>query len=782
MSRFEDFAKREIPLEEASKFYLGLKKEAEWTDPPDQTGQLEGMFNVQVEQVLAKLKQVITAKLRLMIAYYTYAQTIRDHGWRAFKIEFYEHAEDEQKGAEFYIKRATSLGGPVHMDDIQAIPATTNPTGILTIMARAEQEGIAAQRELRQMVGDENPMKIGIEEQLVKDQHHLDELHQMMTDPEHAELEASQAMAAPASPAPEGSPEEEASETPEEEAAEQQAMKAASMRMSLVLEKMAAEKAKPSDEELKETGRQRAVTNMAAEAHREKHRRGERVGETIGRAAGAVGGAAAGKKFIGGRSGTIAGLAAGLMAGGKAGKEVGTEHDIRKNAAMSEEAMKAFQKNRQGLKKFEKTIFEPSKFALPKKAVEESVKKADSAHIADLIHSTLNAGSKLKPSNYAHIADAPKAVAGAAKGLAPGAFSMKSLMGGGGHPALSGGFGAKLAEKIAAMRREVALLKLADDGEGQMAAPTAPDLEPINYLAAEIAGRQAQEQNESAYYREQMNQMRQEAQMMQQQLSDTQGQIQQLQDSSAQSGAQIQQALQQAQMASDEATQTAIEAVKARLGAQQLQRQILQAASQDPQALGEAAMAPPAPAPGMGMGMSPDGGQAPAEGPDAGDGQAPPEGPAGAAPSPGTAPGSAPAAGAPDMNQNAGPPPGANGQDAMPTGQYKTGGLSPAAIRLMGAVGGGALGAGSSLALGQNVPGLRNRVETLGGSQDGSFGQAAALARSKAMLAQGELAEAHPMGSAIKGGLAGALLGATAAPTIGRNMGRIAESVREIAS
>ena len=228
MSRFEDFAKREIPLEEASKFYLGLKKEAEWTDPPDQTGQLEGMFNVQVEQVLAKLKQVITAKLRLMIAYYTYAQTIRDHGWRAFKIEFYEHAEDEQKGAEFYIKRATSLGGPVHMDDIQAIPATTNPTGILTIMARAEQEGIAAQRELRQMVGDENPMKIGIEEQLVKDQHHLDELHQMMTDPEHAELEASQAMAAPASPAPEGSPEEEASETPEEEAAEQQAMKAAS--------------------------------------------------------------------------------------------------------------------------------------------------------------------------------------------------------------------------------------------------------------------------------------------------------------------------------------------------------------------------------------------------------------------------------------------------------------------------------------------------------------------------------------------------------------------------
>jgi hypothetical protein len=88
-----------------------------------------------------------------------------------------------------------------------------------------------------------------------------------------------------------------------------------------------------SDAELREAGRQRAVTSMAAEAHREKGRRGERAGETIGRVVGAVGGAGVGGKFLGKKLGPIAGMAAGYGIGGKAGKEIGTESDIRKAAA-----------------------------------------------------------------------------------------------------------------------------------------------------------------------------------------------------------------------------------------------------------------------------------------------------------------------------------------------------------------------------------------------------------------------------------------------------------------
>lgn len=87
-----------------------------------------------------------------------------------------------------------------------------------------------------------------------------------------------------------------------------------------------------TDEELRETGRQRAVTSLAADAHRDAGRRGERAGGAVGALGGAVGGAALGRKLIGGAPGTIAGLVGGYVAGSRVGKEVGSELDIRKNA------------------------------------------------------------------------------------------------------------------------------------------------------------------------------------------------------------------------------------------------------------------------------------------------------------------------------------------------------------------------------------------------------------------------------------------------------------------
>lgn len=87
-----------------------------------------------------------------------------------------------------------------------------------------------------------------------------------------------------------------------------------------------------TDEELRETGRQRAVTSLAADAHRDAGRRGERAGGAVGALGGAVGGAALGRKLIGGAPGTIAGLVGGYVAGSRVGKELGGELDIKKNA------------------------------------------------------------------------------------------------------------------------------------------------------------------------------------------------------------------------------------------------------------------------------------------------------------------------------------------------------------------------------------------------------------------------------------------------------------------
>ena len=457
---FEDAFKedREIPLHEAAHFFAGIKKFAEWTDPPDMTGMLEGQFNVPVEQVLEKLKAIIAMKFRKMVGYFTYAQSFRDHAWRAIKDEFGEHAHDEHEDAEFYVKRAVALGGPVHMEDIAAPPPSNNPLGILKMMARAEQEAIAAQRELLQLVGDENPMRVGIEEALHHDQHHLDEMWQVMTQEEHQGVElGEEPMAGMEEELP---PEEE--ELPQAGEAEPKEV-LASMRLSALLSKTAADK---SDADLKETGRQRGVANLAAEATREKGRRGERFGQVAGAVGGAAGGAALGKKYLG-RHGALGGAALGMLAGGKAGKELGTEHDIHKNASLKKTAT--------------------------------------------------------------------------------------------------------------AMRFQLALMKLAQgemDGasaeEAGMSSPTAGELEPTNYLQAELAGRQAQEANESSYYREQLGQAKQEAMSAQQQAQQVQMTLEQVQQQAQQASEQIQAAAQQAVQAQDAATQQTLEAAKARIGAQEI--------------------------------------------------------------------------------------------------------------------------------------------------------------------------------------------------------------------
>lgn len=696
---------RQIPLHEAASFFTGIKKFAEWTDPPDMTGQLEGMFNVPVEQVLDKLKSIIAMKFRKMVGYYTYAQSFRDHAWRAIKIEFYEHAEDEQEDAEFYVKRAVALGGPVHMEDIAAPPPSNNPYSILKMMARAEQEAIAAQRELLKMVGDENPMKTGIDEALHHDQHHLDEMWQIMTQEEHQAVELG-GEAGMEPPIEEGVEEEEPVEEELPQAGEDEDMEVmASMRLSAFLHKLGADKTPPTDKELKETGRQRGVTALAAEAAREKGRRGERMGQTIGTIGGAVGGAALGKKYIGGKAGTIAGLAAGAVAGGRAGKELGTEHDIRKNASE-----------------------EPKKSLLRRWAEHKGI-----------------VGDKSSPWKH----------------------------------------GAK--EKAASMRFSLALMKLAEgemDSEG-MAAPTSQELEPTNYLQAELAGRQAQEQNESAFYREQLGQAQAQSASLQQQVSEAQMQLQQVSQQAQQASEQIQAATQQAVMAQDAATQQSLEAAKARIGAQEMRAKMLELASQDPSTFGEQAFAPAAP-PGMdpsmmgqpGMG-APEGG-APA--PEAG-APAPAEGPAGQAPAPGAPPGEVPteagAAGPGGPTAPVGPPPGANPGQAMPAGQMKI--SSVLSDRLIGAGVGAGLGAGGSLLAGSKAPEYAARAQEMEAGRTGSFLNAVQIAKAKQKAATSELAAAHPVGSALAGGLTGAVAGASMAPSIRREGGRLYDNLTELA-
>lgn len=515
---------REIPLRAAADFFLDMKKAAEWTDPPDLTGELEGKFSCPVEHVLHQLKTVISAKFRLMIGYYTYAQTFRDHAWRAVKTEFYEHAEDELEGAEFYLKRATALGGPVHFNEIDPPPPSNNPFSILKMLVRGEQEGIAAQRELRAMVGEDNPMRIGIEEQLQKDQHHLDELWQIMSENEHLSLE-----------------------------------------------------------------------------------------------------------------------------------EMGAEG-------------------------------------------------------GNIVAPAMTSASEVEP---------------------------------------------PLEEKAAAMRMSLALMKKAE-GEAAMAPPAAP-VEAPNFLQAELMGRQMQSMGEADFYRGKLEEQNAMNEQLQANTQAAQQQLESLQAQAAEASANIQAATSEAVAARDDALMQTMEAAKARIGAQQMRQSMLELASQDPQALGEAAMAPQPP---MDGGMDANGNPA---APEAGMAAPPPaEGPAGMLPDQPTAPGAAPVAGEPDTNAPAGPAPGPDPNLAESTTAIKTG-ASPKE-RLIGALAGAGLGAGAgALTRGRGMEAQPVTPEMA----EGASGFRGAV----------DTAKRNPV---LMGGLTGAVLGASTGPMLYHRGKNIARNVKDI--
>lgn len=871
---------RRIPLDDAAHFFADLTKNAEWTDPPDMTGALEGQFVAPVEQVLHKLKDVCTAKLRLMMAYYTYAQSLNDHAWGGVKKEFYDHAEMEQEGAEYYLKRAAVLGGPIQLDALEPPPPSTNADSIFTMLVRAEQEGILAQRELRQMVGDENPMKVGIEEQMLKDQHHLDELFQMMSPEHRLALEQAGAVGGevpgtvPVGPPAQGVP---------EEASKEPAEKNASFQLASAVLKLAADK---SDAELREVGRQRAVTNLSAEAHREAGRRGERAGHTLGSVAGLVGGAAAGKKYVGGKAGTIAGAVLGGVAGGRVGRELGSEHDIKKNAAASYAGvhvpvLQDGQRSHYFGVQSPGAVFEGEHLDEDHEGIANDLREAylhfnkgpatlSGGALGALAGTLLGGGVALHPglpeaavplvvgggtvlgglaggavgrrraiSSGDHLHDAalralqkvdwagaapssgkilgqrggfattpnraPVHVKGHEKnasfekaarelgserdihknaGIADIAskFVNKEGITGLGAATIGGGIGiaaapsayrrakakqqAKVAFELA--KAKLAFAKVADEygNDESMSAPSAGELEPTNYLRAEMLGRQVQEQNEASYYRDLLSSTRQENATTAQQLSDMQAQMQQLQEQQAQVGAQVTQAMQHASMAQDQATQQAFEAAKARIGAQQLRQMMFEVASQDPASLGESALGPSMP--GSTEGSDPTMGQDPAA-----SNPTLTADPNGASTQPGdgqpsdTSQGQAPTL--QDSTTAAAQSPTQSGPGGASTPiSVKVGSFAPA---LLGGGLGAITGAAGSVMAGRGAPALREKVEGMAAGQDGTFAAAARMAAAKAALAGAELAERHPVGAALTGAAQGALGGAAAGPAL-MNQGR----------
>lgn len=966
-------ATTQIPFEAAAPFLVRLKT-AGWADPPDVTGALEGAFTVPREVVLDKLKSVIAGKARLMLAWFTYAQSFKGDAWRAIKEEFHDHAAEEQEGFTYYTKRAAALGGPVHMDPVEPPPPASDPQAIFNLLARAEQEMILMQRELRDLVGDQNPMKVGIEEHMAHDQHHLDEMWQMMPQgaspmlapaapavgaPEEVPQEVDQAAEPPAADAPEakeaaarfrfalGMLRKEASGVPAvgksvlqdalsgavpargvmgryrqlltgsripvmqdafESGRQRMLAEGAKLRsagstgdlfegtlgqqrvlsrlgelsnlqrlhrsigderakvmftrgatagvplgagLAVAGHRAKQKEASEKDDALRVTGRDRAVTNLAAEAHREAGRRGERAGSVLGGIGGAVGGAALGKHLKAPmNSGRTVGAALGYLAGRSAGKEVGTEVDIHRNKAKTaavygfdgmdhvpwvrrkesvatETRSKSTQAKTAGVADVAPAFgglsagygmganaAETTARAVAPRRHDEAAGSAArrlamvaapvagvgamvAAHKLKAVPRALSALERLSPAGM--IAEPAVEQEIARLAVPAGAALGGSLLGG---AAAGGAVGALKHKEASAFVRALQKLAFGDPqaqgGQPQpMASSAAPPemapaavgfeqpapepqpeaagleqspFEAMNYLNAEQAGRAAQEQNESAYYRQKFQEAMQQIEMLHGDATAAQASADQLQQQHSLVNQDISAATNEALEANVEATRQAQAAANLRIGLEKMRQQLMGIVSQDPELLAQTPSMEPAMDPTLG---------------DSGMGDPTAEaGPAGEAPSPGQPPGSAP------------PGPGASGESgaepqkasgtpgtvvnigAQPT--EKRAGLkehlrAAAPWALGGAAVGGALGA---IPQHRKAEELRGRVQSLSAARKpGDYQRAKELSKNYAALHDAERVNASP----LKGALSGALLGGATMAGIGPEVMKHIKDIRTYA-
>lgn len=207
LSKFERAILGEMPLLAASEFYLGLKQ-ASVEDPA-----MSGEFTLPVPEVLQMMGAMVENELKTMLAYKVYAQSLRGPMHFAISKEFEDHAEEELEHVDFLLRRMSVLGGAIHLPDVQSPAAATDINAILSTMVEIEEVGAEKWKALHAVCTDGSATKFKIEEFMTREQHHLDELKQMMTS-EAPPIDAAPitpgAAPAPAAPAEPAAPEKKA--------------------------------------------------------------------------------------------------------------------------------------------------------------------------------------------------------------------------------------------------------------------------------------------------------------------------------------------------------------------------------------------------------------------------------------------------------------------------------------------------------------------------------------------------------------------------------------------
>lgn len=130
-------------------------------------------------ELISSLTQYLYSKYAIEIAYRSFADRVRGP-WRDALVEHWqEHAKDERDHSYAIAMKIVALGGDPLINAIQLPVTGNNVMSLYKSLISMELKAIKMGMDIIDMTGNDTALRVMIEEFIVKDSHHKDDLIRM---------------------------------------------------------------------------------------------------------------------------------------------------------------------------------------------------------------------------------------------------------------------------------------------------------------------------------------------------------------------------------------------------------------------------------------------------------------------------------------------------------------------------------------------------------------------------------------------------------------------------
>lgn len=139
----------------------------------------EGLFAIPQDQMMKLLQKSLKLKYTAVLMYINYGDRVRSHFRDSVYAHWQEHMAEERTSCYDLAMKITALGGEPEAQ-ISKIPSTASLSEMFMHIMQMEKQLIQGQRDILAVCGENEGLRILIENSLLEDQRHLDDARRMM--------------------------------------------------------------------------------------------------------------------------------------------------------------------------------------------------------------------------------------------------------------------------------------------------------------------------------------------------------------------------------------------------------------------------------------------------------------------------------------------------------------------------------------------------------------------------------------------------------------------------